>query len=211
MKPMILVPGSAKRFLNYRRAIEFAGGRAVFAEDWRDADGLLLPGGGDVAPERYGQKNFASRGIDLGRDALELFLIEQFLGEGRPILGICRGMQVLNVFFGGTLLQDIPGHGQAGTGTDRLHRTVVIDSELKRLYGKGQMIVNSAHHQAVDQLGKGLRAVQWSADGSVEAIEHATLPVWGVQWHPERLCGAMTKRGAADGRLLFGEYIRRCK
>ena len=210
VRPIILIPGNGEVFPNYRRAIEVVGGCVLFAEDWRDASGLMLPGGGDVAPERYGRKNVASRDIAPGRDELEMSLIEAFVSAKKPVLGICRGLQVLNVYFGGTLLQNIPGHSQTEVGLDRLHKTVTADSFLKSLYGKEQ-IVNSAHHQAVERLGRGLRAVQWSADGMIEAVEHKTLPIWAVQWHPERLRGAMAKQGAVDGTLLVREFVWRCR
>ena len=112
---------------------------------------------------------------------------------------------MLNVFFGGTLLQDLPGHSQAA-GRDRLHRVRTAPSPLRELYGQ-DVVVNSAHHQAADRLGGGLRAVQWTADGTVEAVVHRALPVWGVQWHPERLSGPLALAGAADGARLFAAWL----
>ena len=119
-----------------------------------------------------------------------------------PVLGICRGLQTVNVFFGGTLCQDIPGHA-AQNGADRLHRIRTSPSPLRGLCGEN-CVVNSAHHQAVDRLGAGLEAVQWTADGVVEALCHQTLPVWAVQWHPERLEGAV-------GRDLFTAFLALCR
>ena len=121
------------------------------------------------------------------------------------VLGICRGLQVLNVFFGGTLIQDLPGHSQAA-GRDRLHRVRTAPSPLQDLFGE-TLVVNSAHHQAADRLGQGLRAVQWAIDGTVEAVIHQSLPVWGVQWHPERLAGPLSLSGAADGGCLFTAWL----
>ena len=137
---------------------------------------------------RYGQANTASRGLEPERDAGELFLLEQFIMEKKPVLGICRGLQVLNVFFGGTLIQDLPGHSQAA-GRDRLHRVRTAPTPLQ------------------DRLGQGLRAVQWAIDGTVEAVIHQSLPVWGVQWHPERLAGPLSLSGAADGGCLFTAWL----
>lgn len=122
--------------------------------------------------------------------------------EGR-VLGICRGHQVINVFFGGTLVQDLPGHGAAGD-IDRLHFVRTAASPLRELYGE-RHVVNSAHHQAVDRLGSGLRALQWAPDGTVEALCHRTLPVWGVQWHPERTGGYL------DGVRLFRWFLSLCR
>lgn len=188
MSPQILIFGPAAQYANYVRAVERAGGRPLCSlspEDARRCDGLLLPGGGDVEPWRYGQSNTASRGLDPERDRAELALLALASREGRPVLGICRGMQVINVFFGGTLIQDLPGHSQVA-GADRVHPVRTAPSFLDAFSGSE---VNSAHHQAVDRLGEGLTALQWSAEGVVEAVGHRSLPVWGVQWHPERYPG----------------------
>lgn len=146
---------------------------------------LLLPGGGDIAPWRYGQRNTASRDLEPDRDAWDMALILAFAAAGKPVLGICRGMQSVNVFFGGTLLQDIPGHTQIH-GADRFHPIRTGSGPFAALEAE---TVNSAHHQAADRIGDGLRVGQWAPDGIVEAVYHASLPVWGVQWHPERLAG----------------------
>jgi putative glutamine amidotransferase len=179
--PVIYLAGDAQRYGNYWRAVQAAGGRV--GKDPTDCDALLLPGGGDLEPWRYGQENTASRDLDPERDELEMALLEQFTAQRKPVLGICRGMQTINVFFGGTLLQDIQGHSAVG-GEDRLH--AVRTDRRSPLAFCGE-VVNSAHHQAVDRLGSGLQAVQWADDGVVEALCHRTLPVWAVQWHPERL------------------------
>lgn len=181
--------GNPERYGNYRRAAEAAGGRLCFGGDPADCDFLLLPGGGDLEPWRYGQENTASRGLEPERDAAELALLDLFMTLGKPVFGVCRGMQTLNVFFGGTLLQDIPGHGQV-LGRDRLHEVRTAAGPLAALCGE-DLTVNSAHHQALDRLGAGLEVVQWAPDGVVEAVCHRSLPVWGVQWHPERLDGPL--------------------
>ena len=170
---MVFIWGVPEQYGNYRRAVAAAGGRTRICRDLSEAggcDALLLPGGGDMEPRRYGQANTASRDLEPERDEAELLLLERFTAAGRPVLGICRGMQVLNVFFGGTLLQDLPGHSQAA-GRDRLHRVRTAPSPLRELYGQ-DVVVNSAHHQAADRLGSGFRAVQWAPDGVVEAAVH---------------------------------------
>ncbi len=156
---------------------------------------LLLPGGGDLHPSLYGQEDRGSTNIDEQRDRAELALMRRFTGLQLPVLGVCRGCQLVNVFFGGTLHQDIPGHSRLGQA-DRMHGSYTDDPVLNALYGT-RFPVNSSHHQAVDRLGSGLHVIQWADDGTVEAIRHETLPVFCVQWHPERL------RTPTDGwRLL---------
>ena len=182
MSCAIFIPGGADRYVNYRRAVENAGGRAVFSE---------RPGTDEGCD-----------GLEPERDAAEFLLLERFTAAGKPVLGICRGLQTINVFFGGTLAQNVPGH-EAVDGEDKLHPVRMAPSSLSRICGE-EAVVNSAHHQAADRLGQGLAAVQWAADGVVEALEHETLPVWGVQWHPERLPGEL-------GRRLFAAFLERCR
>ncbi len=206
MEKTVYVWGEKGRFENYRRAVKAAGGRVVFCKsaipDSAIWDALLLPGGGDLEPWRYGQENTASRGLEPERDQMEMALLERYTSAGKPVLGICRGLQSINVYFGGTLVQDIPGHS-AVDGVDRLHPVVTADSPLLGVCG-AEAVVNSAHHQAVDRLGSGLEAVQWTADNVVEALCHRTLTVWGVQWHPERLAGPV-------GVRLLGAFLEQCR
>lgn len=203
MEKTVYIWGDPGRFANYRRWVESAGGRAVFGEaaegQGRRWDALLLPGGGDLEPWRYGQENTASRNLEPERDEAELRLLQEFTAAGKPVLGVCRGLQTINVFFGGTLVQDVPGHGAWREG-DRLHSVRTAPSPLRILCGEAAA-VNSAHHQAADRLGGGLRAVQWAEDGVVEALCHRRLPVWAVQWHPERM------RDRALGRRLMGAFL----
>ena len=194
----IYIWGAAERYGNYRRAVEITGGTVQFCGEPAGCDGLLLPGGGDLEPWRYGQANTASCGLEPDRDAAELELIDWFCTWKKPILGICRGIQTINVYFGGTLLQDVPGHS-AVSGRDRYHSVRCIPSPLTRACGE-QCIVNSAHHQVLDRVGTGLQPVQWAPDGVVEAVCHESLPVWGVQWHPERLAGV-------NGKALLAAFL----
>lgn len=210
--PVLFVYGRRESYQNYTVAMTAVGGLLRFSLEIGEAegcDGLLLPGGGDLEPWRYEQGNTASRGLEPERDRAELDLLGQFTAAGRPVLGICRGLQTVNVFFGGTLIQDLPGHRAVGE-RDRLHVVSTAPDPLGRLWGK-RPVVNSAHHQAVDRLGEGLRAVQWAPDGTVEALVHRTLPVWAVQWHPERLTGALAVQGAADGGRLLGAFLALCR
>ena len=191
MKPKIYLYGTSGQYGNYLAALTEAGAEPVLSRDLFRAcgcDGLLLPGGGDI-------------GVTLG--ATDSFLIRSFADSGRPILGICRGMQALNVFFGGTLHARIPGHQQVQG--DLIHPTRARGL-LSQLLGPAPL-VNSNHHQAVKQLGQGLTVLQHSADGVVEAIAHRQLPAWGVQYHPERQSFACRRRDAADCSPLFSFFL----
>ena len=195
------------RLKNYEDALALAG--AIPAGTAGEADALLLTGGGDLHPRLYGQRLCGAEDIDAARDARELALVRDFLARGLLVFGICRGLQVLNVFFGGTLRQHIEGHSQID-GRDRLHAVCAEKGLLRALYGP-RFTVNSAHHQSADRLGEGLCVLARADDGTVEALAHETLPVFAVQWHPERLCGAFARPDAADGAALFAALLRRCK
>lgn len=155
-------------------------------------DGLLLPGGRDCSPLLYGQKNNGSRNVCIEEDLLQLSALEQYIHAERPVLGIDKGMQLINIAFGGSLRQHIGHypHDAVRLGVlvfDRYHSTTLREgSMLEALYG-ASLIVNSSHHQAIDRLGRDLEITQFAYDGCPEAVQHRTLPVIGVQWHPERL------------------------
>jgi putative glutamine amidotransferase len=160
-------------------------------------DGLVLQGGADISPTMYGQRPLRPEWAgDPIRDRYEIELIEGFLGRGKPVLGICRGCQLINVAFGGTLVQDLPSlrpDSQVHVDPvlyDELQHGVelVAGTRLAELYdGEALPMVNSIHHQAVDRLGGDLTIEARSAgDGVVEAIRARGLDhVFGVQWHPE--------------------------
>jgi putative glutamine amidotransferase len=162
-------------------------------------DGLLLPGGEDMDPCTYQAARHPQLGAtDKERDRTELLLTEWALAEGMPLLGVCRGAQVLNVACGGTLYQDLHSerpdlakHDYLPPNFERFrisHRIqIAADSHLGHALGTLHE-VNSMHHQGIDRLGKGLRAVAVTDDGLVEGVEIPELPfVVGVQWHPEEL------------------------
>jgi len=157
-------------------------------------DGLILTGGGDIAPGRYGEAPHPrTTRVSEPRDAAELDLLGAALDAGLPVLGVCRGMQLLNVARGGTLCQHLPeeaGHASV-PGTYGSHPVQVASgTRLAAILGDGAggLDVPTAHHQAVDALGDGLVATAWAEDGVIEAVE---LPgagdpfVLAVQWHPE--------------------------
>ena len=157
-------------------------------------DGLLLTGGGDVDPARFGAAAEPACGPpESARDAWELALVDAARSGGIPILGICRGIQVLNVAAGGSLIQDLPTHGI--DGHDQIERAahevhdvaVVAESLLARVVGSTRLRTNTLHHQAIDPagVGEGLRVTGIADDGVVEGVESADGLVLGVQWHPE--------------------------
>jgi putative glutamine amidotransferase len=148
-------------------------------------DGLVLPGGGDLNPGRYGAAATADCELpDDRQDAFDLAVIRAAVGSATPTLAICRGLQVLNVACGGTLRQHLAGGPVEHE--DALHPvTLAAGSRLRRLAGADTVDVSSAHHQAVERLGGGLHAVGCAADGCVEAIEHRAGGILAVQWHPE--------------------------
>ena len=209
-RPVILIPGERGRFANYGAAVAAAGGVPAFCpgRELPHCDGLLLCGGGDIEPWRYGQAPAAAWDLEPERDERELALLDRFAAERKPVLGVCRGMQLINVYFGGTLVQHRAGHSQAGE-VDRLHHTHISGGFLQELYG-GERIVNSAHHQCLDRVGSGLRVIQWAPDRTAEGFCHCHLPVWGLQWHPERMrryCAAC----AADGTRIFRAFLEQCQ
>ncbi|MDJ0392399.1 gamma-glutamyl-gamma-aminobutyrate hydrolase family protein [Rhodococcus sp. G-MC3] len=154
-------------------------------------DGIVISGGQDVHPETLGIDAVPTDpDSDPRRDAYEIELISGAIDLNIPLLGVCRGMQMLNVALGGTLVPDLPttdiDHRSSGHGiADETHRVrLVTGSTLFEIYG-AHIEVNSLHHQAVDRLGPGLAATGWAPDGVVEAVEMSERPVVGVQWHPE--------------------------
>lgn len=201
---------------NYIAAVTAAGGRPTAAYLPAPKDeyaGLILAGGGDMDPAFFGQEDRGSRGIDRDRDRVELALLDWFLGRGRPVLAICRGHQVANVWAGGDLIQDlgklVPFHSQEAG--DRVHPVKAEGgSLLHRLYGH-VFPVNSSHHQGVGRLGRGLTAAARSEGGVIEAMEHGSLPLVTTQFHPERMTGALARPDAVDGGPIFAHFMKACR
>ena len=215
--PCILISGIDGSRVNYESAVTQAGGRWVSEYcPVYDAGfaGLLLAGGGDIAPQLLGEADKGSREIDLRRDLCEFSLVEYFLAAGKPILGICRGHQVVQVAMGGRLIQDI------GEELERLHSpyfqkeqvdlrhlvSTKADSLLHRLYGEA-FLCNSWHHQAMETLGEGFAVTARTRDGIIEGAEHETLPIVTVQFHPERMHGNPLREGSG----IFRWFIEACR
>lgn len=215
MKPKLLLSGEGK--MPWYIAAFTALGAEVVAEncpEYRDGfDGLVLCGGVDIDPARYGQPVAGSVGINPARDAAEFALVDAFLRADKPILGICRGHQLLNVYFGGSLIQHIreaEDHVMHDR-VDSVHGIVAEPhSRLASLYGR-QFHVNSAHHQAVDRVGAGLFVTACALDGTVEALEHKSLPVMSVQWHPERISCEKRRADASNGEIWISHFIDFCR
>ena len=191
---MVMIYGNGT-FDNYLAALAAVGVKAevsVAPALARRCDGLLLPGGGDI---------FNSLSSE------ETEIIRTVLRRRCPVLGICRGMQALNVYFGGTLYEHIAGHQQSCG--DMVHPTRAAGPAAYLLGARPA--VTSNHHQAVKALGCGLKACQWSADGVVEAVFHKELPVLGVQYHPERQSFAQCRGDAADAGNLFRRWAEQLR
>jgi putative glutamine amidotransferase len=189
--------------LQYAEAVAKAGGLPFFvgnlspelAETYIEtADGILFSGGVDVDPVHFGQTPHPQLGfIDEARDLFELALYKAAKRKGIPILGICRGIQLINVAEGGTLHQHLPAlpemiqHSQVNMDGSLFHEMRLdSSSSLSKAYDKITIRTDSYHHQAIDKLGKELRAVAWTQDGLIEGAEGTGKTfVLGVQWHPE--------------------------
>ena len=210
----------------YVSAIEKAGGiplllpyverEAVIEAFVQRCDGFFFTGGVDVEPSRYGAEKSDACGVTQpNRDALEFRVLEKAMRTAKPILGICRGAQLINAALGGTLYQDIPSEIQ----TTLLHRqtqpkfapshgvNVLADTPLARLIGADRMVANSFHHQAIKTLGKGLEIMALADDGVIEAVY---LPgdryLRAYQWHPERLFDT-----SKENRTLFLDFLDACR
>ena len=156
-----------------------------------DVDGVILSGGGDIAPERYQQPNTASLEIAPARDQMEYDLLDWAVEHNQPVIGICRGIQMINVFFGGGLIQDIATqlHSPINHDGGDPHLIRLTDPHVQAVIEADEMRVNTHHHQGItpDLLAPPLEAFAFCAeDGLVEGVRHREKPVLGVQWHPER-------------------------
>lgn len=209
---------------DYVQAVVRAGGipcllpsvSAEFAERWLDGlDGLVLIGGGDLDPECYqGANHNTVYNVDAARDAMELRLTQLALERRFPTLAICRGLQLVNVVRGGTLhvhIPDVFGERIPHRAPPRvpIPHSIAVDpgSRLASQLGSVQFSSASWHHQAIDRLGAGLRAVAWAPDGVIEAVEMAENPnLIAVQWHPE-----LTAADDRSQQALFDSFVNLAK
>ena len=228
MKPVIAMPLAGhdpfRKYMNskYVQSLNRAGAKVRWIElddpqiieKMLACDALLLPGGGDVDPKRYGQTATAKCGKPFPlRDEVEMKMLEAFLPTGKPILGMCRGVQVMNVYFGGTLIQDIKGtqkcsHSDNPCRYKGIHGiTLTEGTKLQSILEMTRLDVNSMHHQVAEAVGNGLTVAAVSEDGYIEALELTSHPFCiGVQWHPEH----MSKRTKRQ-RKIFDAFVAACK
>lgn len=228
MRPFIVVPGRRAQQVSGIRysgtivaeaiaeAVWAAGGEPVVlhgpdgdpgvdaAARLQRFDGVLFPGGTDLDPRCYGQRPVAEvEEPDPHQDAFDLAMVRAAHTVGMPTLVVCRGMQVLNVALGGTLTQHLPPSNV--DHLDVVHDVTVLDGTLLHgIVGRGRIEVSSYHHQAVAELGSGLRVTATADDGCVEAVEHADGRIIGVQWHPEDRHAA-----SASDAALFADLVER--
>lgn len=213
--------------IDYTKSIVAAGGVPLIIPVTNDietikaqlslVDGLLLSGGVDINPFLYGQDFKEGMGVvSPERDECEIQVLREYLKTGKPILGICRGHQLINVYFKGTLFQDLK-HSKKETLKHRqdfypelaTHKVKIVadDNMLYKLYGE-EIATNTFHHQAVDKLGEGLTAIAFTEDGILEAFQMKSHKfLYGIQWHPEM----MTARGNEEMKKIFVEFVNSCE
>lgn len=233
-RPRIVIPEINQNIRNYINAVIAAGMDPVavsfqeeqlpqtYQQEYLDYsefkaeayDGLLIPGGGDINPARYGQENRGSTMVIDALDKLQFSILDDFVKSGKPVFGICRGHQVINVYFGGTMIQHLPTsfrHARKLEDPDKVHRCIAKEgSWLAELYGT-EFSHNSAHHQAVDRLGENLVVDSHCLeDGIIESMHHELLPIYSVQWHPERMCLDWEREDTVNGLPVLQFFCRVC-
>jgi len=200
-------------YVPYRRAVVAAGAEPLDLVPGTaalpDVDGLLLPGGWDVDPSFYGERRDDKVGqTDMELDKTELAMFHQAREREIPVLGICRGQQVINVAMGGSLVQHLEGHEVSAHGRSHLAHSIEVDpsSELGRAAGTHKIRVNSFHHQAIRTLAQGLQQTAHGDDGTVEGVESDDGLIVAVQCHPEELTTDLPW-----ARTLFERFVARAR
>lgn len=208
----------------YLRAVWNAGGDAIFLPCAPDTqacerlvsllDGLLVPGGADIDPALYNEEKSEVCGtVNRSEDDFDIALIQEAKKQGKPILAICRGLQIVNVMHGGSLYQDIPtqfpseiNHAFGGSYDNENYHTVKLnpDCHLAKILGQDEVKANTSHHQSIKDVAEGFTVTGYSADGSVESIENSDGSIIAVQWHPERM------QDMEIYRQLFKDFIEKC-
>lgn len=210
MKPHILLSVSQNAHANYTSAFIKYDFDVSFSYCPQDSgyDGLVLCGGGDIDTAYYGKERGSSGPPDVCRDKSEFALFEKYRSHNKPIFGICRGMQLINVAMGGTLIRHLSTSGDhiQFEGHDSIHKVLNLHgSFLHEVYGS-EMITNSAHHQGCETVAQELSVVQRHCDGTIEGIMGKNI--LAVQWHPERMTEECRKRFLCSDPAAVFEYYR---
>ena len=229
IKPIIAVSpsiGEKNYFvnINYMKCISLSGAIPLMmtfenlndiAEILEKADGVLITGGGDVDPKYFNEELHEKADLVLPqRDAFEILLCKKAYELKKPILAICRGLQVLNVTFGGSLHQHIENHSFPDRRNEEIHCVNISENSLlSEIIGRENLYVNSIHHQAVNKLGRDLNICAISEDGIIEAIENKNHPfLLGVQWHPEAMESKATESETTESKHfnIFKTFVKSC-
>lgn len=208
--PSVIIAGRSEDTQNYEKVLKRLGiphRTLLTPEDAEQATHLLLPGGGDITPAFFGQTDHGSRNVDTELDILQFQFLSRFMAQKKPVLGICKGLQLINIHFGGDVTQHIEtADSHRWIGLDQFHPVYHCDlgrlDFFYQLYGNSAT-VNSAHHQAVNRIGEGLVPVCRAGDNVIEGLVHKSLPILAVQWHPERL-----PDGAGESLLSYFFSLR---
>ncbi len=207
----------------YMDAIEHCGGMPMMLpyceeEDNLDryaelADGCLFTGGYDISPELYGEQiRYNTVYCTPERDRHEEALYKKWMATGKPVLGICRGLQFINVMEGGSLHQDIPVERSAIHSSTEHSVVVEQGTIMEQIFGAQELSVNSFHHQCVKRIADCLKVTAYSKeDYIIEGVEHKTKPMFAVQYHPEYQCGKWHTEGLSSMEPLFTKFIEMCK
>lgn len=204
---------------NYLSALSVAGAVPVMAGEtdfealMERADGILFTGGEDVDPRIFGEEKVSDTvNVVSARDSLELKMFAAAKEKKIPMIGICRGIQLINVALGGSLWQDIPSQcpeSVAHSAGAKHTVTTEENSVFRSLFG-AEFSTNSYHHQSIKVPGEGLRVTARAADGIIEAVEHESLPLWATQWHPERMCADFRSSDLPPQEPFFEFFVRQC-
>ena len=194
----------------YTRYVSQYGGVPIIAPSVIDlvsdyvsmCDAVLLIGGvNDIDPSLYGAKLNGSKGCNINQDQFELAVLKEAILQNKPVLGVCRGMQLINVYFGGDIIQHLDSsdlHLQYEKQEESVHD---IDIAKSKIFNDAKVEVNSVHHQACQHVPDELNITAYSEDGVIEMFEHKTLPILGVQWHPECISGSDFSKKIMDWLL----------